>query len=319
MILATRLPGETEVRRFRAEAETAASLDHPNIVPIYEVGEQDGRHYFSMKLMTGGSLADRITGRSRRKEALICSPRPQAEKLEPPYVGSYSAREVATLLAKVARAVHFAHQRGLLHRDLKPSNILLDEHGEPHVTDFGLARRLEAHSSLTLTGAVLGTPNYMAPEQAEGKSKQLTMAADVWSLGAILYELLTGRPPFAADTPLETLRQVKEREPKRPSSVSVRVDRDLETICLKCLEKDPQRRYRSAAALAEDLECWLRHDPIRARPSSVWEHGVKWARRNPARAALLRVTLVAPAQYMIGGQTWAKWYAYLQRILLKDV
>ncbi len=196
-------------------------------------------------------------------------------------------------MAKVACAVHHAHQRGILHRDLKPSNILLDERDEPLVTDFGLAKQIETDSNLTLSGMVLGTPAYIAPEQAAG-GKSLTTAVDVYSLGAIFYELLTGRPPFQADTPLETLRQVVEQEIRRPSSINRRVERDLETICLRCLEKDPARRYRSAEALAEDLERWQRREPIEARRNSAWERGIKWAKRHPARAALLLLTLIAP-------------------------
>ena len=199
------------------------------------------------------------------------------------------------MLAKVARAIHYAHQQGILHRDLKPANILIDLKGEPHITDFGLAKQLESAEDLTLSGAILGTPNYMAPEQAAGKNKLVTTAADVFSLGAIFYELLTGRPPFRADTPMETLRQVVEQEPQRPSSINQRVDRDLETICLKCLQKDSSRRYGSAEALAEDLERWLRHEPIRARRTYLWEHALKWTKRRPALAALLFLALIAPA------------------------
>ena len=273
MIPHERLPGEAEIKRFRAEAEAAASLDHPHLVPIYEVGEHEGRHFYAMKLLAGGSLAERISNLQSQ----------------------ISNGEAATLLAIIARAVHHAHQHGILHRDLKPSNILLDEQGQPQVADFGLARRLDGDSSLTLTGGVVGTPNYMAPEQAEGKSRQLTTAADVWSLGAIFYQLLTRQLPFPADTPLETMRHAREVEPKRPSSIQARVDRDLETICLKCLEKEPQKRYGSAEALAEDLERWLRHEPIRARPAGLWEQGLKWGKRHPARAGLLGVALAAPA------------------------
>jgi WD40 repeat protein len=268
MILAGQLASEADVRRFRAEAEAAAQLDHPNIVPIYEVGEHEGQHFFSMKLIDGGSLGGKV----------------------PDLVGD--PRTAARLLAAVARAVHFAHQRGILHRDLKPANVLLDAQGRPHVTDFGLAKRVEGDSKLTQSGAVVGTPAYMPPEQAAAR-KGLTTAADVYSLGAILYELLTGRPPFQAATQLDILLQVLEKEPDRPRALAPRVDRDLETICLKCLDKDPARRYGSAEALAEDLERFLAGEPVRARPSTAWQRLRKWARRKPAAAALVAVSGLA--------------------------
>jgi WD40 repeat protein len=266
MILAGQLASAEDVQRFRREAEAAAQLDHPHIVPIYEVGEHQGQHYFSMKLIEGSSLA--------------------ARKLPLP------PRQAAEVVATVARAVHHAHQRGILHRDLKPGNILLDAQGQPHVTDFGLARRVEGDVQHTRAGAIVGTPGYMPPEQARAE-RGLTTGVDVYGLGAVLYELLTGRPPFRAETPLDTLLLVLECDPEPPRTMDSRIDRDLETICLKCLEKDPQRRYDSAAALADDLDRWLRGEPITARPSGRWERVRKYARRKPAAAALIAVSGVA--------------------------
>ena len=290
MILAGQLASEADVRRFRSEAEAAGNLDHPHIVPIYEVNEDRGQHYFSMKFIEGASLAGQKSG--------------EPEASAPGGAGREEQRKSAELVAKVARAVHYAHQRGILHRDLKPANILVDSRGEPHVTDFGLAKRVESGGDLTPSRAVVGTPGYMPPEQAAG-TKGLTVTADVYSLGAILYELLTGRPPFRAATPLDTLMQVLEQEPTRPRQLNPQVDRDLETICLKCLDKDPPRRYASAEALAEDLERWLADEPIIARPTGRWERAVKWARRRPAVSALVAVSAVSAVCLLIlAGFLW---------------
>jgi hypothetical protein len=239
MIPLDRFPDAADLARFRAEAAATAGLRHPGIVVVHEVGEVDGRPFFSMECVTGGSLAQKLA--------------------DGPLAGRVAARYVLA----VARAVQHAHEAGILHRDLKPGNVLLDEHDQPRVTDFGLARRMD-REGMTRTGAVLGTPSYMAPEQAQGK-KDLTVAADVYGLGAVLYELLTGRPPFRAATPFETLVQVLEHEPAPLRLLNAGIDRDLETICLKCLEKAPERRYASAAALADDLERFLAGEPIQTR------------------------------------------------------
>jgi len=261
---------KAHVKRFRREAEAAASLDHPCIVPIYEVGERDGSCYFSMKFVEGGQL-DEV---SRRRPMSI--------------------RHAAELIAKVARTVHYAHEHGILHRDIKPGNILLDDKGEPHLTDFGLARLVETESTITRTLELLGTPSYMAPEQAAGNNTQLTSATDVYGLGAVLYRLLTGHPPFVGGTTYETIKLLLDTEPRQPRLWNPKIDRDLSTICLKCLDKDPQRRYASALALAEDLERWLKHEPIQARRIRAFTRGRKWVRRNPT-SALLAGSLLALA------------------------
>lgn len=292
MILAGQLASPADVQRFRAEAEAAANLDHPNIVPIYEVGEHQGQQYFSMKLIGGGSLARWLKNRNADSVA-------NREKSYPKSSDQSSFSQFAlSVLSSVARAVHFAHQRGILHRDLKPGNILLGDDGQPLVTDFGLAKRVEGDSKQTQTGAILGTPSYMAPEQARAE-KTLTTAVDVYSLGAILYEILTGRPPFTAPTTIETVLQVLELEPVRPSLLNSRVDRDLETIALKCLEKDPAQRYESAAALADELDRWQRGEPIQAKPISATARVWKWAKRRPAVAGLVAVSSLAAMTLMV--------------------
>jgi WD40 repeat protein len=270
MILAGQLASAVDVERFQQEAEHAANLDHPHIVPIYEIGIHEGRNYFSMRLVEGSNL--------RAELPALRGDLPKA----------------INLFVDVCRAVHHAHQRGVLHRDLKPGNILIDRDGAPHVTDFGLARKVEGDGGLTQSGAIVGTPSYMAPEQARGE-KQLSTAVDVYSLGAVLYELLTGKPPFKAATPMETLVQLLSREPERPSLSFPAVDRDLETIALKCLERDPSRRYDSAAALADDLDRWRRGEPILARRIGRGERAVRWCKRNPAVAGLAAAATLALA------------------------
>ena len=262
---------KAHLKRFRLEAEAAASLDHPCIVPIYEVGERDGQCYFSMRFVEGGQLDDVV-------------------KHTP-----LSIRQAVELIAKVARTVHYAHENGILHRDIKPGNILLDAKGEPNLTDFGLARLVESESTVTRTVEVLGTPSYMSPEQAAGNSAKLASATDVYGLGAVFYQLLTSHPPFAGGTTYETIKLLLETEPQPPRLWNAKVDRDLSTICLKCLEKDPQRRYSSALALAEDLERWLRHEPILARRAGIVHRGKKWLQRNPTAAgiAVLSLALVS--------------------------
>ena len=261
---------KAHLKRFRLEAEAAAKLEHPGIVPIHEVGERDGSCYFSMKFVEGGQL-DEVVRRA-----------------------PMSIRQAAELIAKVARTVHYAHQHGILHRDIKPGNILLDQKGEPHLTDFGLARLVETESTMTRTLEVLGTPSYMAPEQAMGNNAAVSSATDVYGLGAVFYQLLTGQPPFAGGATYETIKLLLDTEPKQPRLLNPKIDRDLSTICLKCLEKDPERRYASALALAEDLERWLKHEPIQARHTGVFARGTKWVRRNPS-SALLAASLVALA------------------------
>ena len=255
MILAGQLADDEGVRRFRQEAEAAASLDHPNIVPIYEVGEHDGQHYFSMGLVEGGSLARRLTE------------------------GPLTPREAAALVETVATAVQFAHERGIIHRDLKPANILLDKDGRPRVTDFGLAKRTQAGQTMTETGQVLGTPGYMPPEQVEGR--HVGPAADVYALGAVLYACLTGRAPFVAPTAMETMLLVLGSEAVAPRQLNPGVPRDLNTIVMKCLGKDSARRYRTAAEVAEDLRRFLNDEPILARPLGLVGRAWRGAKERP--------------------------------------
>jgi serine/threonine protein kinase/tetratricopeptide (TPR) repeat protein len=275
---------KAHLKRFRLEAEAAARLEHPGIVPIHEVGERDGCCYFSMQFVEGGQLDEVV-----RREPL-------------------PIRRAVELISKVARTVHYAHEHGILHRDIKPGNILLDANGEPHLTDFGLARLVETESTVTRTMEVLGTPSYMAPEQAVGNNAAVSKVTDVYGLGAVLYQLLTGQPPFAGGATYETIKLLLDTEPRQPRQLNPKIDRDLSTICLKCLEKDPRRRYSSALALSEDLEHWLKHEPIQARHTGVFTRGQKWVRRNPTRA-LLAASLMALA----AAAGWIVWKSELIR------
>ncbi|HVS34426.1 MAG TPA: serine/threonine-protein kinase, partial [Gemmataceae bacterium] len=280
MILSGAHAGPAERQRFRAEVEAVARLQHPNIVQVHEVGEHDGKPYFSMEFCPGGSLARKLAG----------------TPLTP--------QEAASLVETLALALQAAHEKGVVHRDLKPGNVLLAEDGTPKVVDFGLAKRMDAEGQ-TQSGAVMGTPSYMAPEQAAGKVKEVGPAADVYALGAILYECLTGRPPFKGPTTLETLAQVLSDDPVRPRQLQPTTPIELEAICLKCLEKAPVQRYGAAAELAADLGRWRRGEPVQARPVGRWERARKWVRRHPLRAtvyglaALLLVVGVGG-----GGATW---------------
>ncbi len=267
MILAGQFASQVEVQRFHTEAAAAAQLDHPGIVPVYEVGEHQGQHFFSMGFVEGSSLAARITS------------------------GPLPPREAAGLLKLIAEAIAYAHSKGVIHRDLKPANVLLDKQGTPKVTDFGLAKNMESESGLTRTGSVMGTPGYMPPEQAGGANEQVGPRSDVYSLGAMLYCLLTGRPPFQSANPLDTLLQVMTTEPVPPRQLNPQIPKDLETICVKCLQKDPSRRYESASALADDLGRYHRGEPIHARSISRSERTWRWCKRNPVVASLLAVSV----------------------------
>jgi serine/threonine-protein kinase len=259
MILASHLASPEQVERFRTEAKAAARACHPNIVGIHEIGELHGQHYFVMDYIEGQNLAELLQGGPMELEA------------------------AASCVAKIARAVHHLHQHGIVHRDLKPSNVLMDRNGEPHLTDFGLAKTLLGDSHMTHAGAIVGTPSYMSPEQAAGRVTDVGPASDVYSLGALLYDLITGQPPFRESTPLDTLVQVLEGEPRLPSELNRRIPSDLEMICLRCLEKLPEQRYRSAEDLASDLERFLRGDSVEARPPNLYMRVRRWSRREPAR------------------------------------
>ncbi len=267
------------IKRFRAEAVSAAGLHHPNIVAIHEVGIHQGQQFFVMEYIEGQSLAQ-LVGHE---------PLP--------------ARRAAAYLKTIAEAVHYAHERSILHRDLKPSNVLIDAEDQPHVVDFGLARRLDGDSELTITGQVLGSPNYLPPEQATGQRVRVSRRTDVYALGATLYHLLTGRPPFQAESLAQTLDQVLHADPVSPRLLNPSVPRDLETICLKCLEKEPARRYPLAQVLADELGHFLAGEPIRARPLSLADKAWRWCRRKPQVASLAGVAMLT---FLLGfaGVVW---------------
>ena len=258
MILSSQFASEEEVRRFYAEARAAGSLQHPNIIAIHEVGEIHGQHYFAMDYVAGRNLAEILRD------------------------GPIDVDRAAEFMQTVARAVDFLHEHKIVHRDLKPANILVDESGIPHLTDFGLAKLFDSDSHQTRSGTIIGTPSYMSPEQASGRISEISPRSDVYSLGTILYELLTGRPPFREDNPLDTLVQVLEGEATLPARINRRVPRELELICMRCLEKEPNDRYQTAADLADDLDRFLKREPVAARPSG-WIHKLRrWTRREPA-------------------------------------
>jgi tetratricopeptide (TPR) repeat protein len=276
MVLCGGHAGADQLARFRIEAEAVARLQHPNIVQIHDVGDHQGCPYFSLEFVQGGSLAQRLAA------------------------APLAAHEAARLLRSLSGAIEHAHAQGIVHRDLKPANVLLAADGTPKITDFGLAKRLEGDDAQTYSGAVMGTPNYMAPEQAEGRTREIGPSVDVYALGAILYEMLSGRPPFRGVTVLDTLEQVRCQEPVSPSRLQAKVPRDLETIVLKCLRKEPHNRYASAQELSDDLGRFLAGEPIRARPVSRWERTVKWARRRPAAAALIASAVAVPLVTLVG-------------------
>jgi len=280
MILANHLASHEHVRRFQAEARAAARLQHANIVHIHDVGQLHGQHYFAMEFIDGASLADRIAR------------------------GPLDLAEAARIVGLVARAVAHLHEQGIVHRDLKPSNILLDAQGQPYVTDFGLARFFSGESEQTATGVIAGTPSYMSPEQAAGRRDDIGPASDIYNLGAILYELLTGHPPFREENPLDTLMQVLSREPVLPRDWNPRIPRSLELICMKCLAKNPSGRYASAEALAEDLDRFSRGEALEARSPHLGQRFLRWLRRKPALAARLGALgafyVVETVNYSIG-------------------
>ena len=286
MILSGELASQDDIERFYTEAQAAANLKHPNIVAIHEVGEHEGRYYFSMDYVEGQSLTNVIQD------------------------GPLPVRKAADYVKTIAEAIHFAHQRSTLHRDLKPQNILVDTNDQPLITDFGLAKRVANDSGLTRTGVVLGTPSYMPPEQALGRLAEVGPHSDVYSLGAILYELLTGRPPFRAASSVATLRQVTDNPPTAPRRLNDDVPQDLETICLKCLEKSPQVRYHSAHELAEELGRFLNHEPIQAKPASAVRKVESWLYRHPWSIATTTSLVILPLICVV-------YFQFQQNLLLR--
>ena len=286
MILAGHLADETTVKRFYAEAEAAANLKHPNIVSLHEVGSYKGQHYFSMDFIDGENLAEHAGGKP------------------------LAVREAAAIVKTIAEAIHYAHQRGVLHRDLKPSNVLIDKEGRPHVTDFGLAKLIDRDGVLTRSGDFMGTPSYTSPEQAAGRQDQIGPQSDVYSLGAILYELLTGRPPFQSSNSMQTLIQVMEVDPVPPKRRNANVPPDLDTICLKCLEKSPHHRYHSAGELAEELGRFLNQEPIHARPAGIVRKITGWARRRPGQ-------LAAAVAFAFAGLVGGVYYLWQENAFLR--
>ena len=280
MILNDKLAEDSDVQRFYAEAQSAAALVHPGVVPVHEVGERNGQHFFCMGFIEGESLG-----------ALIAR-------------SPLSPKNAAQMVQKISETMVYAHGEGVIHRDLKPANVLLDKKNNPHISDFGLAKKVSSDSDLTIPGQIIGTPSYMPPEQASGETDRIGPIADVYSLGAILYCCLTGRAPFQAANPMETLRQVIERDPVPPRYLNVQIDRDLDTICLKCLEKDPQHRYGSAQEVVDELDRFLNGQPIKARRISVIDRSLRWCRRNPVTTILLTALFLT----LIGGLSGINWW-----------